>query len=80
MVEHQRLAGSGYVFSAALPPYLATAASETLGRLDSAHGKEQLARLRGNAQALRAELRKIPGVCVWGGGGAEKRVWGGRCG
>jgi hypothetical protein len=29
--DHQRLNGSGYCFSASLPPYLATAASAALG-------------------------------------------------
>jgi len=34
VIDHQRLSGSGYVFSASLPPYLAVAASNVLHRLE----------------------------------------------
>lgn len=38
VVVHQRLAGSAYVFSASLPPYLATSASWALAQLSQENG------------------------------------------
>ncbi|KAF0984304.1 hypothetical protein FDP41_007481 [Naegleria fowleri] len=35
IVDHQRLSGAGYCFSASLPPYLSVAAIEALNRVDS---------------------------------------------
>ena len=40
VVIHQRLAGSAYVFSASLPPYLATSASWALARLAGEDGRQ----------------------------------------
>jgi serine palmitoyltransferase len=61
--DHQRLSGSGYCFSASLPPFLATAATAALGVLRSPAGAELRARARGAAAALRAALRgAAPGL------------------
>jgi serine palmitoyltransferase len=65
VVEHQRLAGSAYVFSASLPPYLATSALSVLTAMqqDRCH-KTLLAKLHSNCAALRAQIAKIPGLSV----------------
>ena len=60
VVGYQRLMGAGYVFSAALPPYLATASSMALSVLEQE--PERLQRLRDNTAYLRATLQNIPGV------------------
>lgn len=66
IVEHQRLAGLGYCFSASLPPYLATAAIGALDTLDGHHGEllPTLARIAGTARAL---LSDVPGLKLVGG-------------
>lgn len=60
IVEHQRLSGSGYCFSASLPPYLATAADVSLKQLAD-KGPKLVAQLHRNSTALRREIKKIPG-------------------
>mmetsp|Transcript_35360 Transcript_35360/g.89524 ORF Transcript_35360/g.89524 Transcript_35360/m.89524 type:complete len:520 (-) Transcript_35360:455-2014(-) len=70
IVEHQRLSGLGYCFSASLPPYLATAAHASLDTLAD-KGPSLLGALRKNAAAMRRELKKVPGWVVAGGGDAE---------
>eukprot|EP00761_Pharyngomonas_kirbyi_P012520 gb/GECH01012547.1/.p1 GENE.gb/GECH01012547.1/~~gb/GECH01012547.1/.p1 ORF type:complete len:500 (+),score=134.55 gb/GECH01012547.1/:1-1500(+) len=50
IVSHQRLAASGYVFSASLPPFLSVAASEALEVIDEQPALLQ--RLRSNATLL----------------------------
>jgi 7-keto-8-aminopelargonate synthetase-like enzyme len=60
IVEHQRLSGSGYCFSASLPPYLATCASVSLRALGS-QATQLLPRLHHSAAALRRELKKVSG-------------------
>lgn len=66
IVEHQRLSGSGYCFSASLPPYLATAASQSLKAMASPEGRARMARLRSNAKAMRSALSYTPGerTCI----------------
>lgn len=68
VIDHQRINSSGYVFSASLPPFLATAARESLSILRSAEGDRLLASLRDNAEALYDALheRLPPGVCLVG--------------
>uniref|UniRef100_A0A7R9V9J5 serine C-palmitoyltransferase n=1 Tax=Chlamydomonas euryale TaxID=1486919 RepID=A0A7R9V9J5_9CHLO len=66
VVEHQRLAGSGYVFSASLPPFLGTAADEALALLRD-RGPMLLPRLRHICSTARAQLEKVPGILVSGG-------------
>lgn len=66
IVEHQRLSGSGYCFSASLPPFLATAASHTLAQLQQ-DGSYLIKKLHANVAILRRELSKLPEVVVMGG-------------
>lgn len=55
VVSHQRLSGAGYCFSAAQPPFLATAATEAVKALDE-RGGELIARLRKNCGLFRDAL------------------------
>ena len=84
VVDHQRLSGAGYCFSASLPPFLAVAASEALARLSSEGAKEngkekgessRLERVRARALALRSALLESPApglfVCGCGEEGEE---------
>jgi len=57
VVEPQRLSGSGYCFSASLPPYLAAAAAAALGELSAPAGAGKAAAARRGARGLRAALR-----------------------
>ncbi len=62
IVDHQRLSGLGYCFSASLPPLLATAA---LGALRALRGPDAAARLAAtarNARLARRLLADIPGA------------------
>ena len=61
IIDHQRLSGLGYCFSAALPPYLATAAIGALSILDSGKGKELLEKVWANARKMRFALSAIKG-------------------
>ncbi|KAF2200633.1 PLP-dependent transferase [Delitschia confertaspora ATCC 74209] len=54
VVEHQRISSSSYTFSAALPAFLATTASETIALLQE--HPDIMERLRENIKALRAQL------------------------
>ncbi|CAG9461656.1 unnamed protein product [Pedinophyceae sp. YPF-701] len=70
VVDHQRINASGYVFSAALPPFLATAAIGALDLLESPEGPARAAAARANAQRMRSLLRRAggaPGLRVVGG-------------
>ena len=62
MVDHQRLSGLGYCFSASLPPFLATAAIGALNHMQQ--HPELLQQVRQNAQAMRGMLQKIPQLKV----------------
>ena len=53
--------GLAIVFSAALPPYLATAAIGSLSILDSDKGKERLEKIWANARKMRFALSAIKG-------------------
>ena len=59
MVDHQRLSGLGYCFSASLPPYLTVAATAAVHALEQ--HPELLEQLRSNAQRLRSLLQDVPG-------------------
>ena len=65
MIAHQRLGGNGYVFSASLPPFLATASIKAIDLLE-AKSPLLLPRLRSNAAELRRRLRQLPQVDVEG--------------
>jgi len=54
IIDHQRLSGAGYCFSASLPPYLACAASDSLKRIRS--NPEKIAKLKSNCIQLHNEL------------------------
>lgn len=55
IVEHQRLSGFGYTFSASQPPYLATAAIEAINRLDGE--PEMMTQLSENIKLMTKELK-----------------------
>ena len=55
--DHQRLSGAGYVFSASLPPYLASAAIKSLDIIEE-EGKEMIAELEAKTDRLRCSLTR----------------------
>ncbi len=61
VVDHQRLSGLGYCFSASLPPYLATAAIKALEILQQ-QGPELTTRLRNSALLLHSLLSELEGA------------------
>jgi hypothetical protein len=61
IVDHQRLSGLGYCFSASLPPFLATAAIAALEVLER-DAPKLLPALAANAQLLRSRLAEVPGA------------------
>mmetsp|Transcript_14877 Transcript_14877/g.22376 ORF Transcript_14877/g.22376 Transcript_14877/m.22376 type:complete len:515 (+) Transcript_14877:34-1578(+) len=60
IVDHQRLSGAGYCFSAAAPPFLAAAALSSLQRL-ATNGPSLITSLQKRAQRVVAALKDIPG-------------------
>ncbi|KAI3857931.1 hypothetical protein MKW98_011197 [Papaver atlanticum] len=62
VVDHQRLSSSGYVFSASLPPYLATAAITAIDLLEE--NPDLLSKLRNNVAVLWRGLAEIPGLTI----------------
>ncbi|KAJ4799965.1 Serine palmitoyltransferase 1 [Rhynchospora pubera] len=60
VVDHQRLSSSGYVFSASLPPYLASAAISAVDYLEA--NPSVLSNLRANVATLLSELSDVPGL------------------
>ncbi|CAK0785184.1 hypothetical protein CVIRNUC_008390 [Coccomyxa viridis] len=66
IVDHQRLSGLGYCFSASLPPFLATAAVGALDVLES-QAAALLPALADNARLLRSRLAEVSGIQVEGG-------------
>merc|ERR1711871_744090 len=52
VVDHQRLAGAGYCYSASAPPFVAEAARLALEKMQGKEGKARLKRLAKNALAL----------------------------
>ncbi|XP_076910012.1 long chain base biosynthesis protein 1-like [Bidens hawaiensis] len=60
VVDHQRLSSSGYVFSASLPPYLASAAITAVDVIEE--NPELLIKLRDNIKALCTGLSGIQGL------------------
>lgn len=65
VVEHQRLAGSAYVFSASLPPFLATSALIALTAMQQSDlQRKLLTKLHSNCLSLRTQIAKIPGLYV----------------
>ncbi|XP_026996998.1 serine palmitoyltransferase 1 isoform X1 [Tachysurus fulvidraco] len=64
LIDHQRLSGQGYCFSASLPPMLATAAIEALNIMEE--DPEIFATLRGKCKYVHKALQGIPGLKVIG--------------
>lgn len=64
IIDHQRLSGLGYCFSASLPPLTAVASIEALGAIDSS--SQKLERLRSNAKCLRKLLSSVKALTVGG--------------
>ncbi|XP_078446022.1 long-chain base1 isoform X2 [Wolffia australiana] len=62
VVDHQRLSSSGYVFSASLPPYLASAAISAIDHLEEK--TSLLGQLRDNISLLRNALGDVPGLAI----------------
>ncbi|KAK7376920.1 hypothetical protein VNO80_02339 [Phaseolus coccineus] len=62
VIDHQRLSSSGYVFSASLPPYLASAAIAAIDILDE--NPNLITKLKSNISLLRKELSKISGITI----------------
>lgn len=62
-VDHQRLAGSGYCFSASAPPFTCVAALEAL-RLISDDGADRLQRLAKNIKLANDQLKQLPELRV----------------
>ncbi|KAJ2718834.1 serine palmitoyltransferase component [Coemansia sp. Benny D115] len=65
LVEHQRLSGLGYCFSASMPGILTVAASDAIQALE-ASPDSYLVSMRENAVLLRTLLKRIPGLQVDG--------------
>lgn len=63
IVDHQRLSGAGYCFSAAAPPFLASAALAALKRLEE-DGDALVESLHKRSDRALAALRKVKGFYV----------------
>ncbi|XP_015266123.1 PREDICTED: serine palmitoyltransferase 1 [Gekko japonicus] len=64
VVDHQRLSGQGYCFSASLPPLLAAAAIEALNIMEENPGMFGL--LKGQTETVHKTLSWMPGLRVVG--------------
>ncbi|CAL9036898.1 unnamed protein product [Musa banksii] len=62
VVDHQRLSSSGYVFSASLPPYLASGAISAVNYLED--NPTFLTSLRSNIALLWKGLSDVPGLTI----------------
>ncbi|XP_057976663.1 long chain base biosynthesis protein 1 [Malania oleifera] len=62
VIDHQRLSSSGYVFSASLPPYLASAAITAIDVLEE--NPDLITKLKENIAFLWKELSNIPGLSI----------------
>ncbi|XP_076811925.1 serine palmitoyltransferase 1-like [Clavelina lepadiformis] len=60
VIDHQRLSGQGYVFSASLPPFLATAAMEALDIMHE--NADMLKELKYKGRKMQQLLNGIPGI------------------
>ncbi|XP_030422214.1 serine palmitoyltransferase 1 isoform X1 [Gopherus evgoodei] len=64
VIDHQRLSGQGYCFSASLPPLLAAAAIEALNIMEENPDIFQI--LREKCKRIHKALQRIPGLIVVG--------------
>ncbi|KAF5474514.1 hypothetical protein F2P56_006407 [Juglans regia] len=62
VIDHQRLSSSGYVFSASLPPYLASAAITAIDVLEE--NPDLIKKLKENIARLWKGLSDIPGLSI----------------
>lgn len=63
VIDHQRLSGAGYVFSASSPPFTCSAAVAAINIIDDKSvGKELLAKLQRNISSLRNAGKNIKGL------------------
>ncbi|KAM7280011.1 hypothetical protein ACFE04_007145 [Oxalis oulophora] len=62
VIDHQRLSSSGYVFSASLPPYLATAAITAIDILEE--NPNLITQLKRNISDLRKGLSNVPAFSI----------------
>ncbi|XP_021754721.1 long chain base biosynthesis protein 1-like [Chenopodium quinoa] len=62
VIDHQRLSSSGYVFSASLPPYLASTAISAIDVLEE--NPNLISKLKENVAQLRAGLSNSEGLVV----------------
>ncbi|XP_057740303.1 long chain base biosynthesis protein 1-like [Arachis stenosperma] len=62
VIDPQRLSSSGYVFSASLPPYIASAAIIAIDILEK--NPELLSKLKNNIYVLWKGLSKVPGLKI----------------
>ncbi|KAG0305636.1 serine palmitoyltransferase component, partial [Dissophora globulifera] len=60
VVDHQRLSGQAFVFSASIPAMLTVCASEAIKILEDGQGEELLKDLHGNAAAFRKVILSAP--------------------
>lgn len=60
VIDHQRLSSSGYVFSASLPPYLASAAISAIDVIEE--NPQLITKLRDNSKLLSTGLSEIQGL------------------
>ncbi len=63
IIDHQRLSGLGYCFSASVPPMMASAAIEALHVMESS--PTILTRLKENISLLHQLLKQLSSTCVW---------------
>mmetsp|Transcript_25270 Transcript_25270/g.52496 ORF Transcript_25270/g.52496 Transcript_25270/m.52496 type:complete len:551 (-) Transcript_25270:32-1684(-) len=63
VVDHQRLSGAGYCFSASAPPFVSSASVAALGVLEAESGRLAAA-LEENTKALRRALDGLPQLAV----------------
>jgi serine palmitoyltransferase len=65
VVDHQRLSGAGYCFSASAPPYTSTASIHAIATIEK-KGPELIRVLQGKARHVRMALAGTPGIEVKG--------------
>jgi serine palmitoyltransferase len=66
VVDHQRLSGAGYCFSASAPPFVAKAAMDSC-RVIVEEGEQLRKVLVKNVASLRKGIESVKGIELWGG-------------
>eukprot|EP01041_Mallomonas_annulata_P010070 gene10070-20987_t len=65
VVDHQRLSGAGYCYSAAAPPFMSAAGLVSLAELEK--DPSRLSKLHENTRLLAEGLSRIPALCLASG-------------